>query len=277
MSDFSGYGYRAMAVIGLMLPYTMNATETAPWYPRAFEIRPCAEYQYQYFRKVNSGHHDFSYLSHDSFLNLNIGVPYYNWYGECELLFAGTRHRSFGYDSFRLTARYQILDDVSGDDNFSVIPGLTLITAPKIAVHDIGSFHHGKLEGEAFISAGKEFSCKEYWTSRFWGILGVGTADVGSPWIRFNINWERNYWDVYSWGVFVNTLWGLGGDRLSSPHHFRGYGPIQHQTIDLGAIFHYAFEFGGEATIKYAYRVYAKNFPENANLITIRFCYPFGL
>lgn len=273
---------KTAALLGLLpslLAITpIQAADLRPWYPRFAEIQPQATYLYQNYQTVQSPDGDFHYSSNDSFLTLSAGIPYYQWYGEFDVVLANTRHRTFGLDNLNLTARYQIWDDVAGVDQYSLVGGLTVFTAVKRAVRDISSFHHGQIEAEAHLAIGKETSdnCERFWNSRWWGIVAVGIADIGSPWLRLNYQWEKNFFDIYQWGVFANTLWGFGGDNLSH-HHFRGYGPIGHRSVDVGLFATYNFEWGGILTASYAFRAYARNFPANTNLLSISFLYPFGL
>lgn len=247
-----------------------------PWYPKALELQGEVSCLYQTYRKVASGR-ELHYSSDDFFLSTSLGASAFKWYGEVDLVMAKTRKRNFAMDSYQLEVRYQLMDDVTAENPVSLITGVVLGKATHPAVEDFSSFHHARCEAEMHVSIGKEFSCLDYWISRFWSVLALGVGDTGSPWIRFNVNWEKNHWDKHSWGLFMNSWWGLGGNNLRHAHDFEGYGPIAHRSIDLGASYRYQFDFGGKVTLSYAYRVYAKNFPQNASLVTLSFLYPFGI
>lgn len=195
---------------------------------------------------------------------------------QLETTLANTHHRSFGFDSARLTFRYQFMDDIT-DDPFSVMVGATAIQAVRLALNDCGSFHHGLIEGEAHVTIGKESSYKQLWLHHWWLTLGVGGADVGYPWVRANAVWEKNFCNEHHLRVFVNTLWGMGHHNLHRNHHFHGYGNIRHQSVDVGIRYGYWFPFDGELSAEYARRVYAKNFPANGNIFQLAYLYPFGL
>jgi hypothetical protein len=250
----------------------LPALDLKPWYGRNLEFEMKASYLYQHFQSID--HH--YYPSDDSFLNLNLSLPYAQMSGTLEVVFADTHHRTFGLDCLRLMGRYQWLDDISGDP-FTLTTSLTMTQAFRISLHDISSFHHGKFEGELNLSVGKEFSCEEIWTSRFWGVVGVGSADVGYPWIRAEVAFENNFSDEHQLRVLINTLWGLGHKKVPVGD-FKGYGPVRHQSIDLGVRYSRFFECSGAtASIEYAHRVYAKNFPSSADLVMFEWLYPFGI
>jgi hypothetical protein len=260
-----------------LTPLSGFTLDLSPWYPPEFEIQGRATYLYQHFTRVASSHHSFKYVSNDQFGFLDAGVAYYDWFLEAQLTVADTRHRSFGVDNFSLMGRYKLADDVSAEDPFSIVVSAIITTATTQALRDIGSFHHGKFEGLCTLSIGKEFPCGAEWLWHLWAVGGIGIADVGSPWYTTALNIERNFLNGSRWGGFIDGLFGTGGDDLKSRHHFRGYGPLQHRSIDLGIFYTRLFDSGSKLTLNYSRRVYARNFPEQTDRILISFLYPFSL
>jgi hypothetical protein len=195
---------------------------------------------------------------------------------ELEAVTAITRHRSFGLDSLRLTGRYLWMNDIV-DDPVSLTTGVTISPVFKPSRHDIAIFHHGGIEFEAHAAVGQETSCMQFWTSRWWGVGGIGIADQGYAWLRANLNWEHNWWDLHRIRLLVKTLWGLGHKNLHSAYHFKGYGSIRHQSIDLGFRYTYGFCYGIDLSVEYGYRVYSRNCPENVNFFIVELFYPIGL
>lgn len=259
-----------------LLPLAGMATDLKPWYSRYLEIQPKATYLYQHYNSINDGHHNASRTSNNNFLTLSVGGAYDIYSVELETTLAATHHRSFGFCDFKLTGRYQWLDDVVGDP-VSLVTGVTVIQDFKIARNDISCFYHGGIEGEFHVAVGREKVCEQFWTSRWWGVGVFGIADIGSPWIRADLGWDRNWWDVHEIGLRMYTLWGLGGERLNLEKHFHGYGPIHHQSIDLCINYHYHSECYGIFGAGYAYRVYARNCPSYVNMVELSYLYPFGL
>lgn len=260
--------------LAFLMPLSLLATDFNPFFGPQLFIDAKADYLYQNFTKVKKNHQKKDYHSNDHFLHLSGSIPYDVYSGELELTGAATRHRTFGFDDLRLTGRFQILADCI-DDSQSLVIGATAIQAIKQSVHDIGSFHHGKIEGLLHASFGKEFTCQQFWTERYWGMLGLGSADVGSPWLQGMLVWDRNLWDTHQFRLFAKGLYGFGGNTLRI-RHFKGYGPIAHRSIDIGARYDYTLYWYGTWGIEYAYRVYARNFPCQTNLLQFHFEIPLG-
>ena len=130
---------------------------------------------------------------------------------------------------------------------------------------------------EGHVAVGKEFECRQFWTSRIWGMGAVGIGDVGSVWVKGDLVWEHNWWDRQQCSLFTHTLWGLGEKRLNLAIPFKGYGSIAHQSVDLGGRYAYFFECGITLHVEYAYRVYARNCPERTSIASIGLKYDFGL
>jgi hypothetical protein len=252
----------------------LAATELSPWYSRYLEIQPKVSYFYQYYPSICISNKTKHYPAHNQFVNMSVSGAYDRWSLELESNFADTRHRTWSFSDVRLTLRYQWLDDILGD-SFSLVSGCTLIQDIQLAKHDISCFYHGCLEGELHVSVGKETSCQQFWVSHLWGVAALGIADEGSPWIKGEVSWDHNGWDLHDIKLSVVSLWGLGRNNLN-PRRFKGYGGIGHYSIDLAVNYHYAFEFGGILGLEYSYRLYAHNCPSQVNTFGVNFIYPFG-
>ena len=217
------------------------------------------------------------------FYNFNVGSAYYNyrthrnWYAEADLVLATNSRQHFGMDSCFLAGRYHLMDDVGLEDPISLVVGGQLTKATKHGLHNPGSFHHGQFEMGVFVSAGKEFDCGEFWVWRGWGSLGMGLADVGSPWLVGSLHLENNYRDVHRFTMSLDGLYGMGGDSLHPHMCFKGYGSIRHHSLDAGLSYGYTFDWEGTLSIAYAHRIYARNFPSNVNMFLLSINYPFSL
>lgn len=268
---------KRLLLILLALPSLVMGTEFSPWLGRDFEIEPRATYIYQTYSHINTGHGKIRESSHDQFYTLSAMVSAFDYSAEIETTIANTRVQRPACDNIRLTARYRLMDDILGIDPVTVTPGITLTKAFKHSVKDVSSFHHGEIEGEFNLAIGREISCLAFWEARWWGVLGIGGGDHGWPWIRADLFWEHNFWDLHQCRICMKTLWGLGHKDISRHESFGGYGPIRHRSVDLGVRYTYHFEFGGVFSLEYNRRVYARNFPTQANLIFVSFVYPFSL
>lgn len=252
-----------------------SATEYQPWLSNLFEFEWRNSLLYQGYRSIASGSEIQREHADDLFMDASIANTIPDIGLEIELRAASTRKQRGDIDQVKVTGRYIWLNDVEGDP-LSVASGVSLIQAFRHSVKDISSFHHGKGECELFLSVGKETARKDYWDSRWWAVGAIGIADQGSPWLRLNMVYEKRWFVLHELRGFVNTLWGLGGHRL---HRFRfdGYGPVQHQSVDLGLRYTYELEFFGSASLEYTYRVYGRNFPVHASCVLARLFYTFGL
>lgn len=256
------------------LPGAIQATDLKPWYPRDFEIQAGATELLQYYQKIKSSEDMNHNHTLDSFTTLSAEAAAFQYAAEVEMTLAHTKRQSFGCDNIRITGRYQLFNDACGDSLSSVV-GLTAIQTFTNSLRDPSSFHHGIIEAEVFLSFGKETSCLDLWLSRIWGLVGFGCGDHGKPWVHGHLEWEKNWLNTHYLRLIAETLWGLGSKNFHRP--FRGYGNIQHQSVDLGL--GYSFQFDNEIKLSfdYSYRVYARNFPANANRLKLEFLYPFWL
>lgn len=258
----------------LLLTGGLNATELKPWFGDQYEYEFRAPLTYQHYHSLAIDQNYHHYPSDDLFLNLSLSnSPSPDFSAEVEMLICNTSASYNGLDCLRLTGRYLWLDDVAGDP-ISFVTGATLTEAFKGSLNDISCFHHGRNEAEVHVSIGRETSQGELWKSHWWGVAAIGVADKGSPWLRANAAYEVRLGCSQELGFFVDTLWGLGHQRLR-PNHFHGYGPVKHQSADFSIRYNYLIELVGSISAKYSYRVYARNFPSQAQLFTLEFYYPF--
>lgn len=261
----------------IFLPILCQATDLKPWFGNMYETELRATLLYQNYNSLATRYHcDAKREENSAFLTLSAAYPFKRYCSEFEATAAETSHQEPGWDNFRLTGRYQWLNESCGTP-LSLVTGFILTEPLSRALHDISSFHHGHLEGELFVSFGKKYGypCLNNYRFRWWQVIGAGQADVGYPWIRGDIAFEyRMKWGQEFRG-FINTLWGTGPASLR-PRHFKGYGPIKHRSIDAGIRYGYTFCRKGTLSIQYARRIYAHNFPRDANLVILEYYFPFG-
>lgn len=267
---------RRLASLLLLCTFsTLSGTDLKPWFPRYLEIQSSFTYWHQQYSSVSEGDRSKRWRSQDDFFTVGLEAAYDTLCGELEATLASTKHRHFGADNIRATLRYQILDDILGD-TVSLVAGATLSQVFSQALKDVSVFHHGGVEGELHLSVGRESTCQETWSSRWWCVGGVGLGDHGSPWLHGECAWEKNWCDTQFVRLYGIALGGLGGDSLNVKK-FDGYGPIAHRSLDFGAMYRYTFPCWGTLSFTYARRLYAKNCPEKTNSYIFCYDYPFGL
>lgn len=271
-----GCVYAAFFALCSLFAIELNATELEPWHGSIYSVDIRGKCLLQDFRRLDTRCGTIKRPEFDAFYNFSaLGVCKDESTAEIELLASNTRHRGIGLNALRLTGRYFWLNDVVADP-VSLATGLTVSKIFRASKHDVALFDHGGIACEAHVSVGKELSCEEFWTSRGWAVLGFGIAVVGSPWLRANLVWERNWWNIHQLKVFADTIWGFGGKKLCL-HPFRGYGSVNYQAVDIGIRYGFIFSNNAFLSVAYAYRAYGRNCPIHVNLFQLEFCYPIKL
>lgn len=261
----------------LFVPFISETTDLKPWFGNRYEAEIRATLLYQNYSSISIPHHcSYTRHEHDTFTTLSAAYPFKRYCGEFEATTAHTRHQKSDWDNFRITGRYLWMDELDGD-LLNLVTGITITEPYSRALRDVSSFHHGHIEGEANLSYGQIYRTPSHPDDliRWWNVFGIGIAEKGSPWLRGDAVCEYCVAEVHHIRGFINTLCGLGRSNLHT-HHFKGYGPIKHKSVDVGV--RYGFTIGnlGILSIQYARRVYAYNFPKNANLFSFEFYLPFG-
>ena len=271
----------------LLISSMCQATDLKPWFGNEYEVELRATVLYQNydslavsrrhrFREYCFNRNCFNRSENDVFTTFSATYPFMRYCGEFEGTVAHTHHQNYRWDNFRFTGRCQFLNEIEGDC-VSAVVGLTVMEPFSRALHDISSFHHGHIEGEATLSFGKQYGYIEenVHQYRWWNVVGLGSSDVGSPWIREYAAMEYNYHNSHHVRAFVDTLWGTGSENLKV-YCFSGYGNIKHRSVDVGLRYAYESDCFGTLSLQYARRVYAFNFPENTNLVLFEYYLPFG-
>lgn len=260
----------------LILGVPLGATDLKPWFGNTLEIDAQAACQFYIYHLIDDWHKTQHRNSCDALYDISASTSYNDLAGEIEAVTSSTHYCSFGMDSIKLTGRLRLLNDIVADP-LSLVTGVSISQVFKPGLRNLSSFHHGGIECEGTLAAGKEFSLMQYWISRWWTVFGVGVADMGYPWIRGNLSWEHNFCEKIHLNLFANSLWGLGYHQLGRIDHFHGYGSIRHQSIDVGFRVSSFSICGGDVRLEYAYRVFARNCPKGVHIAYASISYPFGL
>ncbi|QVL57178.1 MAG: hypothetical protein KFB93_07295 [Simkaniaceae bacterium] len=248
-----------------------------PWYTTIGEFQFRSAYSYQYYPSVNQGKNPSSYHSHDHLIDLNLGIQFWpNWEFQVESDFSNTRKLNWGTQRFGIQLRYLLLDDVAGDP-VSLSLGLQSYYVPSRNLRDVSSPYHAQGNIELGAAIGKEIDKTYNWLFRFWGFLGVGTANRGLPWVRPLLATEMKFQQQHKLKVFSEGYVGFGHLRRININQFNGYAKIAHRSIDLGLNYSYLFKIWGTLGFQYAYRLYAHSFPEHASTFKVEYRLPFSL
>ncbi len=270
-------------LIVFLLPAFGWSTQDLPWLGNFAELEWRNSMRYQTYHHLLHGKKALPYASDDQFIDSSLSTAIFEYGIELELVCAHTRKQR-GIDQFKITGRYVWMDDIAGDP-LSLTSGFSFIESFEPSLHDPSSFHHGRGEGELFLSLGKEFNpgynddeldILGEWHARGWGVLAIGTSPTrGVPWARFIVAYDKRIGLRHEFRLFSKGLYGFG-DRNLHLDDFHGYGLIRHRSVEVGFRYTYLIEFFGSASIEYANRVYAYNFAANASQVTVEVLYTFG-
>lgn len=255
--------------------FQISATEYQPWLGNLYEFESQTTLNYQGYRRVSIGTQSKNYKAENTFIQASFVANFLDGALELEAIEANTKRQRGDLDHLKLTFRSVLQNDIAGDER-SVTVGVSYIQAFNRSLKDFSSFHHGQEEGEFFLSIGREKAFEALWSSRWWSLLGMGIANQGSPWLRFNLAYEVRLREKHEVKFLMNSLWGMGQHKLNL-FHFKGYGSIQHQSVDVGVAYTYLLDYFGSLRLGYMYRLHARNFPLNTHQIIAQLHYQFGL
>ncbi len=261
-----------------LLPVTaLKAFVITPWFSSLAEFQLRSGYSYRYYPDVESGFNPTHYHSHDHRIDLNLGVRCLpNWDLQLELDCAKTTKLDWGTQRFGSQLRYLFLDDIAGAP-VSVVGSFTYFYVTTRNLSDVSSPYHAQSNFELGVAVGKEFDRTFEWVTRFWGFVGLGTANRGYPWLRPILAGEVKWAEHHKLGLFGEGYFGFGSEQSLNINRFDGYGHIQHQSLDFGLNYIYLFKIWGDLKFQYAYRIFARHFPEKASTFLVEYRLPFSL
>lgn len=253
------------------------ALYTKPWLGDTYAFQLDAAFIYDRYKKVQGAAVQLKHPSNDKLYTLGLGFTVSDTVDlQAEVEFAATPRQPFGWRSVALQGRYLWLNDIKGDP-CSVITAINVREVSGHSVRDVSSPYHYYFNAELSSSIGKEWSSKGWWTICTYGLGAIGTANRGSPWLKYMGVFEANIYDAHRFLFDVESYFGLGSKKHVDVDRFHGWARVHHQSIDLGAAYAYHMQIWGTLGVKYAYRVFAKSFPEHVNFITFFYHLPFSL
>lgn len=269
-------GLRRTWLLSTFVVAKLSALEFSPWLPEPYQPYLDAHYVYSTFSKVNHAEPSLEKTSHDQLAALDFFVANSsNWEVGVDVEFAHTPRFDWGFRSSGAALRYQLLNDLTGDV-IACTPSVAVrVVAPK-ALHDISTPYHAEFNGELAAAFGREWSAGEFWTTRLSGLLGVGAANRGSPWMRFYGAWESNRENRLRTALYTEGYFGFGNREIVSLSHFDGWASIHHQSVDVGGALRFFVTTSAVVSVEYIRRVYARSFPEQVNFYLLRFSMPLS-
>lgn len=263
--------------MSILLSCPAFALETKPWLGNVYGFDFESAFTYSRYRKVEGASKQLKGASNDYDIFLDLGfTPAAAVDVRAEIEFAETPRQPFNWRSAAMQARYQWLDDISGDP-VSLTTGFNFRGVPKHSLRDVSCPYASSANFELTVSIGKEWSVGPEWVMRTYGYATVGMANRGFPWTQELLMWQFNWQDVHALFLFAEGDFGFGDKQHVNVKHFHGWANIQHSSIDIGAAYRYRINIWGTITFSYAHRVFAHNFPEQVNFFTIAYFLPFSL
>ncbi|MBS0627848.1 MAG: hypothetical protein JSS09_06515 [Verrucomicrobia bacterium] len=251
--------------------------DQSPWLGDVYQFNLDSMVAYSHYRYINHAKEQPTYtyrnyvtketLSFTASENLEL---------EMEIELARTPHQLYGFRSSAMQARYRLLDDIAGDP-LSLTLGASLRGVGGRSVRDVSSPYSSYLNAEVMFSLGKEFTKTTEWTSRGYLAGLIGLANHGSVWNRVEANFEGKFFNAQVIKAFMAGYFGYGPKTLVNINHFHGWREIAHRSIDLGAQYRYCFPRWGDLGLSYAYRVFARSYPQNEQRIELSYYLPFSL
>ncbi len=274
---------RLVFAFSILSTISGHALKIEPWLGNVWEFEFDASYTYSRFHKVNHGVPQLHNPFNSNFLIFDLGVtPLFSLNSlptmdfQAEVEFAATTKQDFGFQSGAFQARNQWLDDLTGDP-ISLMTGVIVRGVSHQSLRDVSCPYHSYANFEINSTVGKEWDSGPNWVLRTFGLLGIGNATRGYPWIRAHLAFQGNTNDTFQYHAFLRGYFGLGPKHDVHTNAFFGWAKTRHQSIDLGVAVRYMFDVWGWLEIDYAYRVYARSFPERVNFFTVTYHLPFSL
>jgi hypothetical protein len=254
-----------------------NGFKKDPWIEQWLQFRFEPSFLYRKYPFVNGAINPSSYSSNDRFTQIDMaGVVYPNTDLELLIEFADTKKQRLGTQSVGGQLAYQLLDDYVGD-MLSYTPLVNIRFVSSRSLKDVSCIYHYNWNFEVGQAIGKEWSFGDRWIFKPYLFLGVGQANKGSPWLKTYINLAGSYNLKHSLELICDGYFGLGKNHFVNINSFNGYAQVHHQSIDLGLKYKfYISQVFGDVSLSYYHRVFAKNFPSDANSFEFIYSLPFS-
>ncbi len=267
---------KCYALLLLLSPALAYGFQEKPWLGEVWCCEFNADFTYSRYHEVEGAVKQLRSPSNDKVETFDLSlIPSSCLDVQFELEFADTLRESFGLRSSAIQGRYLWMNDVAGDP-FSWTTGLSVRKATRRSLKDVSTPYHSEVNIELNSAFGKEWCQQAFWTTHLWGLVGVGIANHGSPWLRALAVYEKNWNDRHRLGFFSEGFFGFGKKEHVDINHFDGWGKFHHQSVDVGVLYRYHTDTWGEVTVAYTRRVFAHVFPQNVNFITIAYNLPFS-
>ena len=253
------------------------ALDMSPWLDDVYEFILHSEVSYSHYRFIDGAVKQPEFSSNNYVIPVSIAftvTPSLEL--EIEGVMAQTPNQSYGFRSSALGLRYRLYDDIAGDP-LSITLGVSSRWVTGRSVRDVNSPYASYWNQEIALSLGKEFIKESDWKLRGHATGFFGIANHRSMWNRAFASIEGHLTDFHLLALFMDGCFGYGRQEQINIEHFRVWGTVHHGSLDLGLQYRMCFSLWGELGLSYAYRIYAKLYPQNVQTAQISYTLPFSL
>ena len=265
-----------LAILSL-IPCALFGLEQKPWIGNVWEFEFTPSLTYGRFSKVQDGFPQIKTPWNTYVLAFDLNVPptdYWDFGAQAE--FADTPKQSMGLRSLAVQIRHQTMNDVAYDP-ISLTWGFNVRGASRHSLSDVSCPYHSDVNFELTAALGKEWDHGYEWKMRIWGLAAAGMANHGFPWARGLVALESNQMETHRLGLFADGYFGFGDHNFVSINDFHGYASIRHQSVDVGVSYKYYTDIWGHLSLAYAYRVFARSYPERESTLFVSYTLPFSM
>lgn len=238
------------------------ATELEPWLSELYLPILRANFDYQVFKEVDTALGRQPYKAYDEFLDRSLQMTVKEDFSvEAEWGGCSTRQTNWTIEYLRATGRFQILNDIGGEDPLSLTAGLTLTFPWKSRLKDISLMHHSPYDAELHIAIGKEVACGPTWSERYWALLGYGQGTRGKGWLHVIAAAEKNFCNMHQCRIALEYLQGFSRNNITDLDLFPGYATIAHYSLDASIRYMLVIPTYFDVKFEYLYRIASRNCP----------------
>lgn len=255
----------------------MYSLDESPWFGDVYEFATKTDLSCSYYRYIDQAKEQPSYTYRSYLTKETLSFTASEALAfELEVELARTPYQLYGFRSSALAARYRLLDDVAGGF-LSLVLGGNMRAVGGRSVRDVNSPYSSYLNTEVMASLGKEFTKDKDWKTKGYLVGALGLANHGSIWNRLEMVYEGKVLSAQVMQAFMSGYFGYGPKNQVNISDFHGWGQIAHRSLDIGLQYRYCFSLWGDLALSYAYRVFAKSYPQNQQTIQISYMLPFSL
>jgi hypothetical protein len=255
----------------------LTSLDIKPWFGDVYACSFEGSFAYADFPKVEGAQVQLTAPEQSRTITLDLGATPFSYCDfQMEGEFGQTNHVNWALRSAAFQIRLRPLNDIVGDP-CSLVMGVSVRAAPTHFLKDVSTPYAAQCNLEFTTSVGKEFSLGSHWTLRTYGFLALGQANRGYPWIRPIWVGEYKWHNRHQITLFVESNIGCGGKQGVDVNRFNGWGRFQHQSIDVGGGYGLKMGVWGTASVFYARRVFAHNFPMQVNSFIASYSIPFSV